>query len=891
MTPSARSCLTLSLLVVSVAPAQDVYVAPDGDDANAGTKQRPFATLERALEEARKTRRELGANAEPRIVLRRGTHYLRAPLVLEPGDSGLAIEAATGEKVILSGGRFVAGWKPYRGAILQADLSGLGLPDLDFRELYYNGRRQPLARVPNFDPKHPRLGGFLYNAGVVEPGSKTKFRYRPGELDPTRWAHPERGIVVFHPSVNYENVWSPLKSADPDARIIEAAHGVGALQPNDRYYLCDLFEELDAPGEWYVDPEAGILYFQPPGGRVKGQVVVPALSSAFVLQGDADAGRYVEDVRIAGLSLRDFRGEAVHMTGARNCTVAACGIRNVGTGVLLGDETHACRVIGCDITQTGGDGIAVRGTPGEHGRVSDHVIDNNYIWDFGYGDIHNRNGGVFLLACSHCSVTHNHIHDGPRYAIGMDVGNDNVIAYNYCHHVNLETCDTGIIEAATAWDWGKPDEAERNRKFNRGNEVHHNLLHDSGGVQEKGPGELDFPTFSWGIYLDLHCSGWHVHDNVVYNTVLGGFMLNCGLDNVVENNIFVDGKTNQVQFNPWPKYEIRGNRCERNIIAYRGGSATLYTLRGFQDDYCHFERNLVYAAGEPIRISGVSGLPRREAWAAWLQRGQDEGSILADPQFADPRRHDYRLKPTSPAFKLGFKEIDLSEVGNYDSPDRYTWPRPEVKVHREPADYTPPPPADRQPPLRDYESYAVGETERGANVGVEPGLSSVVVTDEAASSGKHSLKITDAAGQKQPWLPYVTYMAEIEEGVVHAGFDLRLGEGALFVYEWRDDPYKYNLGPNLRADAEGWLHGNERRLLQLPRGEWVRFDLTCALGSDATGTYDLTVRVPDVAPQEYRALACSPDFEFLSCVVVMSMTDGPSVLYLDNVELRPAKSR
>jgi hypothetical protein len=213
-----------------------------------------------------------------------------------------------------------------------------------------------------------------------------------------------------------------------------------------------------------------------------------------------------------------------------------------------------------------------------------------------------------------------------------------------------------------------------------------------------------------------------------------------------------------------------------------------------------------------------------------------------------------------------------------------------MKVLREPADYRPARSlAPQQPALRTYEDYALGESERGAGVGVEAGVNSVAVTDETAASGKHSLKITDGAGQKPSYLPYITYMLEMAEGRLHAGFDLRVEPGAQFVYEWRDDPYKYNLGPRLAVDAQGWLTANNKRLLQLPHGQWARFDIVCALGPKDTATYDLTVRPSGATPQQFRGLACAPNFKTLNCVVIVSPANVPAVFYLDNVEFRPTK--
>lgn len=864
------------------ADAADVFVAVPGDDANPGTKERPFATLERARDAARQ------AGGGVRIVVRGGVYRLKQTLKLEPRDSGLVIEAAQGETAVISGGRVVSQWRPWRGKVLQSDLSTLGLADCAFRELYCGGRRQPLARTPNFDPRHPRIGGVLFNERLVEPGTKTKFGYRAGELDPARWTHLERATMVFHDSLNYEQTWAPLKSVDVANRVIEAARGVYVLAPGCPYYVCGLFEELDAPGEWYVDPESKTLYFWPPTeGDLGDSVVVPALNSLFVLQGDAKGGQPVANVRIGGLALCDCRERAIDARAARNCAVTACEVRNVGSGVYLGDDTHGFRIAGCDMTQTLGDGVSIIGTSTDHARVSDHVVDNNYIWDFGWGRNHNRCGGVYMHRCSGCRVTHNHIHDGPRYAIGMDVGNNCEIAWNHGHHVNLTTSDTSIIEAATALDWrfSIEEQIDRNRRFNWNNVVHHNLLHDSGGYGPSPAGKFEFPHYSWGIYLDLACSGWTIRDNLVWNTVLGGFMLNAGLDNTVENNIFVGGKQNQVQFNPWPKYPMSGHRCQRNIISYDGHAASLYTVRQITLDTCRFANNLIHCASGPPRIAGIARGAKQSNWSDWLAMGQDQGSLLSDPKFVNAAAHDYRLQADSPALQLGFQPIDLGGVGNYASVDRRSWPRPEVAVTREPADYRPATVAAwQQPKLRSYEDYALGESERGAGVGMEAGANSVAVSDETAASGRHSLKVVDGAGAKPSYFPYITYPLELSEGRLRTGFDLRIEPESEFVFEWRDDPYKYHLGPRLSVDAQGWLFANAKRLVQLPHSQWVRIDIVCGLGPKATGRYDLTIIPRGAAAQHFADLACAPQFKTLACVVVQSPAKTRSAYYLDNLE-------
>ena len=146
--PIPQWLIPLVFLAASVAAAAEVYVSPSGNDANPGTKERPLATVQHALEASRA---RPGPN---KILIKPGTYYLSRPLDLDPRDSGLTVEGQ-GQGVVVSGGRRITGWTPWKGRILQADLSTLGLANLDFHELYYRTKLQAWARVPNSDPGHP----------------------------------------------------------------------------------------------------------------------------------------------------------------------------------------------------------------------------------------------------------------------------------------------------------------------------------------------------------------------------------------------------------------------------------------------------------------------------------------------------------------------------------------------------------------------------------------------------------------------------------------------------------------------------------------------------------------------------------------------------------------
>ena len=172
--------LAMSLCCVA-ASAADFYVAPDGNDAwsgrlaavNAEKSDGPFATLQRARDAVRK-QKTAGSAESITVYLRGGLYGLAQTFKLEAQDSGTAeapvvYRAYRDEKPIVIGGRAITGFVPYRGAIVKADLAAMGLKGTYFRQLIFDGRRQHLARWPNYDPQNPYGGGWAYADGKVVP--------------------------------------------------------------------------------------------------------------------------------------------------------------------------------------------------------------------------------------------------------------------------------------------------------------------------------------------------------------------------------------------------------------------------------------------------------------------------------------------------------------------------------------------------------------------------------------------------------------------------------------------------------------------------------------------------------------------------------------------------
>lgn len=551
------------------------------------------------------------------------------------------------------------------------------------------GHRQILARFPNFDPKSPISGGFLYVEKTVEEGSKTKFAYRDGSIH--NWANPQDAEVFIYSGPNYWNNILPIREIDRSNHIITLSQNASfAIKPDDRYYFQNILDELDSPGEWYFDGRKRVLYYWPPNESSLASVEVPLLNSIIEIKGNTGASA-PSDIRFEGFTVEGCEGSAILVTGAKRTVIAGCKITNAGShGIEIqgGLENSA---IGNDISEVGGAGIIISGGDRKILTAASNRAENNYIHHIGI--FHKTSSGIDCRGVGNI-VSHNLIHSTPRIGILFD-GNDHVIEYNHVHHVNQETQDSGVIYSC-ARDWTK-----------RGNIVQFNYVHDSGGYgRNSNKEEWRTPFYTWGIYLDDWSSGTRVYGNIVANTHLGGIFIHSGRDNIVENNVIIEGGTAQMVYSSWPvthkglpamfakikemgytKYPLlstikdaekdatmSGNSFVRNIVYYTDKGSVLYNVYGDLDlattasDY-----NVIYNMGLHLLVPFTKA-PADRQWQGWQDKGLDRHSLIANPLFADVKKGDFHLSPNSPALKMRFKPIPIDKIGPYQDPLRASWP-------------------------------------------------------------------------------------------------------------------------------------------------------------------------------------------------------------------------
>ena len=343
------------------AAAVSFYVATDGDDAQPGTKDRPFATLGVHARDAVRQVKRAGKlpSGGAAVILRGGVYPVTSTLELTAEDSGTAgapsalYAAAAGETVRLSGGVRLRGFKPVREAailarlpeearakVMQIELHAAGVKDLGtfrpggyssgggFRtrpllQLFCDNRTMPLARWPN--------EGFVTVGPLMDPESAFVFRHvnaqhagkfmYDGER-PSRWKDENDPWLYGYWFNHWADSYEKVAAIDTRQHVITLAppyHHYGYRQ-GQRYYAVNLLSEIDSPGEWYLDRTSGLLYFYPPADPERAVVEVSVFERPLLqLNG-------VAHVRFRGLTWELGRGDGVIVKGGDHCRpVARCG--------------------------------------------------------------------------------------------------------------------------------------------------------------------------------------------------------------------------------------------------------------------------------------------------------------------------------------------------------------------------------------------------------------------------------------------------------------------------------------------------------------------------------------------------------------------------------------
>ncbi|HEY3319124.1 MAG TPA: right-handed parallel beta-helix repeat-containing protein [Planctomycetota bacterium] len=548
--------ITLILTSAACCTAAEFFVAPDAAAGGDGTSKAPFQTLVQARDGARAARKAgtLKVGEAVTVNIAPGVYRLESSLELTAEDSGtpdapVIYRAQAAGKAQIRGGVTLAPetFKPVtdeavlarldasvRSKVLVCDVSTHGKFET-FKNaysampagpwLYMDAQPMTLARWPNADAADGGWATFskavdngLPNPKADDPALKKIHpgSFIPDDPRPERWKIDEGVWLLGYWTHDWCDEVLRIGSYDKDKKIIALAaphnYGInggtwGAAKR--RFFALNLLEELDAPGEWYLDRTNKRLYFYPPAALNNASIVLATLSQPLLnLKG-------TKNVKFVGLRFEYGHSDGLSLQKTENVEIAGCTVANLGGhGISIDGKANTVR--SCDLFNLGTGGISVNGGDRKTLEPAKNVVLNNHIHHYG---IFKRTyaAGIGAQGCGQI-VRNNCIHDAPHNAV-LYGGNENLFEFNEVYRVVMETGDAGAFYTGRDWT-------------TQGNILRYNFIHDLGGGDAKHVNTM-------GVYLDDCDSGDTLQGNVFLRAGRA-IMIGGGRDNPVINNLVVD---------------------------------------------------------------------------------------------------------------------------------------------------------------------------------------------------------------------------------------------------------------------------------------------------------------------------------------------------------------
>jgi len=655
MIDSMKRLAMVGILTAAALPAMatelrvTLEISPDG----------PIKSFEEARDKLReRPRSDQPPGYDTQVLVRGGTYFQSEPVTFGPEDSGYAEDpvyfiAEAGAEVRLTGGVRIRDFNPVSSLdvrqllgdatenIVECDLRAAGVDDfgeLGTRgfgggkptaalELFFNDEPMPLAGWPN--------EGWSTIADTPAGSDGGLFAYK-GER-PERWANEPDAWLHGYWTWDWADSYVAIASIDVEAKTIHTRepHGVYGYKKGQRFRALNVLAELDAPGEWYLDRKAGLLYLWPPSPVEDAKVEVSVGSALIEVNG-------ASHLSFSGFIMDQCRGNAIRITDGSHVHVNGCIIRNVGVrGVVInGGENN--RVRNCDIYETGEGGIVLAGgdrktlTPGNHEAVNNHIYRYSR-WCRTYRP------AVMVSGVGH-RIAHNRIHDAPHNGIQLG-GNEHVIEYNELFDICKETGDVGAFYMGRDWT-------------QRGVAIRYNYFHHIEGPYTHG---------AMAVYLDDCASGTTIHGNLFYKASRAAF-IGGGRDNTVTNNVFVD-------CHPAVHIDSRALGWAKDHATPGGGWHIHQKLDDMNHDappYSDRYPKLATILDEAPPEPRGNRIERNVAYhSKWMDLpGTDPALVVqadnwteGDPGFIDVSKEDFEIRPDSDVWAIGFEALPLKKMG------------------------------------------------------------------------------------------------------------------------------------------------------------------------------------------------------------------------------------
>ena len=565
---------------------QKIFVSTVGDDSGDGSEEEPLRTLEKAIDVANEMREDSDKLIE--ILLREGTYSVTNTIKIinsQKDDSLLKISAYQDEKVTINAGVDIPLSamniadsdftnaiidKPNAGSVLQYNLKDAQIEDLGEislrghlisdekeaqAELSLNGEVQKLAGWPNGE-----YTGLIKPTDSNEYGKRTKSGIANGcsfqvNYDrPSQWSKPEQAWLSGTIGPNYEFDYYPVSRFDSEEKRVYLSRGALEKYYTEPYYRFEnVPEELDEPGEYYIDRQSGMLYFYPPEDTPKDSVLTITMSTPTLdVSGKAPNSMFrienSKNIVFENLIFKGGRGSAITGKNNSNIQFINCEINSFGENGIRFDASTDIKISDCKIHDVGQDGILFVSC-GNYKTLSPSniVVSNNDIYNFARLERSYKTGIDFGYRCVGATAANNHIHNGPHAGM-IFYGVNNDIYGNEFDNLVTEFSDMDALYCNNS-----------NYPWERGNKIHNNYFHDIGKSSMNGRHQINVRA----IRTDNRGCGLNIYENLFYNIGDGGngngnngigAITAEGTRNRIFNNLFVD--CNEAYFNTLQYKEI-----------------------------------------------------------------------------------------------------------------------------------------------------------------------------------------------------------------------------------------------------------------------------------------------------------------------------------------------
>ena len=539
------------------------YVSKNGSDLNVGTKESPFATVEKAQAEVRKLI-ENGLSESVSVTVGAGEYAVNG-LVFTEKDSGTAECPVTYEAdgdVVLNGGITLKAedFEPVNEAekarlhgdakekVVKVDLKKYGLTRADWGEicavgshgtarkydgavikpmsceLFFNDERMNVARYPNegyiYTEEPVREGDCLEPTGCQRKSSEewAKVRNPLGDIRKIdaetnervkNWKTQENVWIFGYPKYGWADESTPVVYINTENREMETKYvSIFGIKEHAPYYFFNVFEELDSAGEWFLDRDNGILYLYPTSDLETAKIILSITVNNLIKIENANW------LTVKGFTFMGTRNDAFDVVG-NNITIDGCEIKNVSGWAAKINGMNCC-VKNCSIHHTGEGGVMIKGGDRATLTPSGNAVTNNHIYSI--AKIYQTyRPGVDMDGVG-CLVSHNCIHDSAHQAM-MFHGNDHIIEYNEMYDVCQVADDSSAIYSGRDYTIC-------------GNIIRYNYFHDM-------KSDADNHIGIFGMYCDDNLGGCTTFGNIFYRCQ-SALLLHGGHDQVFKNNLIID---------------------------------------------------------------------------------------------------------------------------------------------------------------------------------------------------------------------------------------------------------------------------------------------------------------------------------------------------------------